>query len=1090
MSQEITGSSIVFTTKVEGKKELTDFIQEFLNAENVIGNSVDSIERDIIRFDKRLATLMTMQGNNTLSGRFEKEIHNIGAAFQSLERYVQGSGLADADRYIQQIQERLSVIPALYSEASRRAGQQQQPFSFQEDPFAREGEAERKRTRIFQHHYDEMKAEAEAQRQNEQFGSELAQRAWGHSYQDQKAETEQRRKKEQEAQAFVDRAWRHSYDDQVRMGEQEKHKKQGAEAWDAAEALERKMNRIFSQVEADEERDRFRKDRASDYFGIQKGDISDLASRKTALEGLRRTTTDAAELKQIDQALEDIARRIDAINAKELRMRVGGDAKTQLIMLEEDLKHFTDPNLKLRTEREINRIKREIRRSDYQEGYTRQFTSGKMDDEEYARKMADLDRHFQENEDRIRLKQRREDIAEGRVDPATGFSTGKQNGKGTQGQKSGDRLFAYNMHQAAYAVDDALQVYDTSGIKGAARAASNNITAILASTISNPLASALAVVGTSMATAFIPRMMEAEKETSKTEEALKKLNRELDRLTSRGRISLDFAVSNESLDPDRIRGNQKASRDKVREYDISIAERRNLINANSPVGPALDSVDEESMRSHRSTANSQRRKYNWTAGFLDWREDYSEEEWLASNPERVVDFHTGADGKAKSVKQKDILQYIRDQKAREKQAGLSEDEKAAQEIEQRSVLQRQLEQDNKLYGIALNKRQFEREFANESSGMQGAIFGQTPEEVRGNATNLFEERRKAFEAEQASIRDQALAAGGDPEGLKETYENAMRKFDETWGDWIQQRVNSSLNELASLKDAFQDFDTKIELNHPEDGDWGHSGRSFKREKGLFEWQNSGRTDREKLMEDANWQADRDYNKFEEEQRKIADQAIKDGQDPIRVEEALRKRMRDFRIQQNEWVNDQGDAAIANERAERPKLDKGLRKWFGEEKNREDRVSAFGDQIDLNDPTLRMHEQEQEYWMKVKDDREKARSMKDDVRRKLDPQKAIVEDFNRKAEEIDKLEISRYEKIQMKEAYARIAQEEERDIQRPKSVNNAIESFSKSSVELQQQLLNANLPMVTRMDKQVEELTAIRRGIEVIKGKAGPSVLDI
>lgn len=101
---------------------------------------------------------------------------------------------------------------------------------------------------------------------------------------------------------------------------------------------------------------------------------------------------------------------------------------------------------------------------------------------------------------------------------------------GSTGPNSFSRKFSYAASNAAYGIEDALTGYTVNGVRGAVLGASNNITAMMSTMISNPLISGFAVVGTAITAFLLPKFYEL---STGFEEAAKQAEEYKDRLSSK-----------------------------------------------------------------------------------------------------------------------------------------------------------------------------------------------------------------------------------------------------------------------------------------------------------------------------------------------------------------------------------------------------------------------------------------------------------------------------------------------------------------------------------------------------------------------------
>lgn len=83
-----------------------------------------------------------------------------------------------------------------------------------------------------------------------------------------------------------------------------------------------------------------------------------------------------------------------------------------------------------------------------------------------------------------------------------------EKGRTRLGRGSNARNFRYVSQNLAYGAEDAIVSYQTGGVAGAARAATNNLTAVAGTMITNPAAAAGAIVGISVLGAILPPMIE------------------------------------------------------------------------------------------------------------------------------------------------------------------------------------------------------------------------------------------------------------------------------------------------------------------------------------------------------------------------------------------------------------------------------------------------------------------------------------------------------------------------------------------------------------------------------------------------------
>jgi len=108
-------------------------------------------------------------------------------------------------------------------------------------------------------------------------------------------------------------------------------------------------------------------------------------------------------------------------------------------------------------------------------------------------------------------------------DVSRGFGGGGGDGGLGTGWGSDVRRFRYMTQNLAFGFEDALVSYQVGGARGAARAAGNNLSAIAAAAISNPVASAAAIAGIAVISASVgPIVDKLMGSTEKAEEAVKR----------------------------------------------------------------------------------------------------------------------------------------------------------------------------------------------------------------------------------------------------------------------------------------------------------------------------------------------------------------------------------------------------------------------------------------------------------------------------------------------------------------------------------------------------------------------------------------
>lgn len=820
----------------------------------------------------------------------------------------------------------------------------------------------------------------------------------------------------------------------------------------------------------------------SSYSEYSRESIPDLLDRKKDVtKALADPTLDknSKQYRDLKETLKDIDALITQLNTRELNVRTGTSTQGRMKVLEEDLKHLTDPGAKLRAERELADLKRHSTLQIGKERLQDMLESGRIDENEYHRRSRKLQNRFDSENDLIAARRNEEDWAEGRKDPTTGFSTGKQNGKGTQGNKRGDRQSAYNIHQLAFAADDAMQVYENTGFAGAARAASNNLTAVLSNSIANPMLSALAVVGTSLATVLLPKLFASKTEAEGLKTSLEHVNDELKRLKSNSDIRISVSLENSSLDPDKIKAgivNRRHEREKLKgnlaEVD-KMNEHSNLFGEKDPETGEWRKHGEytwgDAVNLFMSDADMAVHQHA-TAGVNFFREPFGYDSVKGRSPADM-----GVDYKAQ-------LKRKRAHEAR----GLYDKGQAATQADRERLaeLERQDASDNQFLHLAERKDEYERDFSISQRRNRAGVFGDDPVTVRENATARRDAERVKYEETQATFRDAGIEAGGNAADLTDTYNKAMKKFDDSWKEWIEGRVDQSLADLTSVKEAEGSYDRSSNSNV-----WGKRGVSVNRR--VVEWESAGLTDKDEAKRIAETNGKIQREEYEKVQARIRDDAIAaNPENADRIKENYRKRMKEFDEGLEDWINSRMDAAREAQRAENPTLDKSLRKWFAEKEGQDARNDAFLGNADLNDPTLRMHEQEQEYWMKVKKDKESLRDQKSEYRRKFSPDRAGEEDYKKKAEDIDKMDISAYDKLLLKEAAATEGAESIRSRNTVKNVNSAVESNSLRSAELQQAAVNANNPIVTRLDREIQILEGMRRALDTANGRSTPPIYQI
>lgn len=109
-----------------------------------------------------------------------------------------------------------------------------------------------------------------------------------------------------------------------------------------------------------------------------------------------------------------------------------------------------------------------------------------------------------------------------------------------RGRGSASRQFRYVSQNLAYGTEDAIVSYGIGGIAGASRAATNNLTAIAGTMISNPIAMAGTIVGISVLGAALPPMIKWIEEANKGKDATEEFMKSYEKLTDKTKAGLDL----------------------------------------------------------------------------------------------------------------------------------------------------------------------------------------------------------------------------------------------------------------------------------------------------------------------------------------------------------------------------------------------------------------------------------------------------------------------------------------------------------------------------------------------------------------------
>jgi hypothetical protein len=801
-------------------------------------------------------------------------------------------------------------------------------------------------------------------------------------------------------------------------------------------------------------------DNAARYSGIRGESYEGLVEKRNALRLSPQT-------QQVTQALRDIEQRIRQINTEELNIRVGGNAQQRLREIREDLRHVTGDHARQQLEREAERIERAEATQRELGRYRRGFESGRITRSQYERRRDRINREAQEEEDRIALQYRQDDWATGRFDPESGRDRGNQ--RGVYGNNAGDRRLQYNISQAAFGIDDALQSYQYDGIRGAVRGASNNLTAVLSNTIVNPWVSATAVIGASLASVLIPKLMETEDEAKKAEEALRRIASELDRIREGASISFSFTQGTSSSASEAQKEINKRELEIQRIKQTELKPLQDQMNALGDLGPAgrpktyMDAFQLNRERVAHTVENASRlsqgadsisfedflRQKASQVSSMDprWKKTYEEQ---LDTPDLEQWYLTQAEEMRRETKRSTFDKLSEERTKIQSKLAALEDDKAHHDAQVRASALRQME---------LN---LEDPTHTSQRIVQGLNTRLTPDEMYDGLADAHDEAARSFRQERQRARDTVEKSGGNLTQFDQETEEAYRAFEKSWRDMVRQKVDAAKDSLAKLGETAEEADI---FNNVLDS---ASRREFEH--------NFGKADDPGLVRlNATDLYQQRRQSFEQETNRLAQDALAEGRDPKQVAEWARQRMRKFDNDWHKWIEERVDAVAALDLQQNPLVGKDLKEWLGKAKNSQF-LASTGIQ-NLSDPNLRMHEDEQQYWQQVQRDEDSAKGMRISLLKRFNSKKGMEAELEQALEKIDDMKIDLFDRIELKEATVASAIEDQRNSSTVRSTNSAVEAGSMRSLELQQLNLNSTNPVVTALDKQLAELRNIRDAIQ-------------
>lgn len=764
------------------------------------------------------------------------------------------------------------------------------------------------------------------------------------------------------------------------------------------------------------------------------------------------------------QALQDINAEIRSINQNQLNIRVGGDARQRLQEINDDLGRVTGEYSRIQLERERDRINRANQQQRRVAAIQARYSAGDITEDEYNRLIRRSERAYDRNEQRIGRDQRQSDFDNGFIDRESGRLIGNQ--RGVYGNNTQDRRLHYQISNAAFGIDDAIQSYQYDGIRGAVRGASNNVTALLSTMNFSPLAMGASVVAASLGSVLIPKIIDTGREVDTTEKAVARLNAELDRL---GTIrSANFGIERGTADSsDAGRKTLLESRKAQREKRAEVSDINRQIEGLGAVGPAGE-LGRERLTSLERGISSNFDRLLWNTFTSD---SFTEDEWFDALANDIdAAFANGAgDGHtdpALAQVYRNTAEEIRRERKREKldplqkkkleaenQANALDDSKISL-AERQSSIQSQLGM-SRNYSSYLDKRSFD------SVDTQLSL----PSAVEETMTDLADEAARTWRKQTEAAREALVSAGASADTLDIFDTNAQAEYEGFYNDLnaqIRSKVESArkslerLNQKAEYSDIFENLSSTI-ARRDFDFRFGKTDNAlFIDQEAKAEYQNRRRS-------------------YEVEQQRLADAAIREGRDPKEVAKWMAERMRKFDLDWSKWIEDKVDAVAILDQQRNPHISEDLRTWLGKSKNADFLAqTGIGD---LADPNLRMHEQEQEYWRQVRQDKESADSQRAGLRSFLDPRRALEENMKKTFEKIDDMQIDLFDKVLLKEAEATKAAEEFMNQGRVTNTNTATEMDSQRVAELQQQSFNRNERIPTTLDAQLAALRQIHQSIE-------------
>jgi hypothetical protein len=785
---------------------------------------------------------------------------------------------------------------------------------------------------------------------------------------------------------------------------------------------------------------------ASSYSTMRGSSYLDLEQRRRVLSA--PNTLQTAEVKQ---ALKDINDEIRTINQNELNIRVGGDAKTRLREIDQDLKNVTGEYSRIQLEREKEGIKRANAQQRRIVQIQRDFSGGKIDEDEYNRRIRTSERKYDYNEQFIKLNQRQEDYDNGFIDKESGRVLGNQ--RSVYGNNSIDRRLHYQVSQAAFGVDDAIQSYQYDGIRGAIRGASNNMTALLSTMNFSPMTMAATVIGTSLGSILIPKLFDTGEAAKTADERVKELTRDLGRLQQAASANFDFNIESSSTATSARQSRRKAEIEARKIQETELKQIQQELNSLGDLGP----VGEVSWQNPflRAASSLGLMGFNLLSGEKlteeQWYDRRAREETEKGNTESAAWFKEQREEEIRARRRKEA-EPLEEQRAKANERARVQAELAVKEDQKESILQR---------------RETERHIQeSESSYRVGLVTSTplTPEETRKSMESLYQSAAEQFAENVRSARAELEAVGGDLVIFDYQTEDEYRQFVQQWNDQIRQKIQAARTSLDRLNEAADESDVSS-----------LSAEFNRRASSNFDFFFGHSTDSTQIDNEARANIAFRRAEYEREQQGLRDQAIASGTAPEVANEWYRQRMRKFDLEAQKWVNDRLDHVEDLLRQENPILSDDLRSWLGKRKNAEF-LAQTGIQ-DLSDPNLRMHQQEQEYWQQVQRDQDSLKSQRSSLRSFLDPKRALEENLKEAFEKIDDMQIDLFDKVLLKEATATKASEEYMNQNRVTNTNTAYEMGSQRVSELMQQNFNANERVPNLLESQITQLRLIHQAIE-------------